>query len=143
MTLQFDMTPRITAANPKVEGDSRRVAIEHGPLAYCMERIDQPDSAGLDGFSLPLNEKTGTRIEAALDSSLLGGIVAPRAPGLELDAAQPSGSRQLLYRTMDVTATKPFSLKLIPYYTFANREPSAMQVWIPYVRRNRWSSRSL
>jgi DUF1680 family protein len=141
MTLPFDMTPRTTAANPKVEGDSRGVAIEHGPLAYCMQQIDQPESAALDGFSLALNEKTGTRIEAALDSSLLGGIVALRAPGKELDAAQPSGSRQLLYRTMDVTATKPLSLKLIPYHTFAHREPSAMQVRIPYVRCNRWSSR--
>jgi hypothetical protein len=30
-----------------------------------------------------------------------------------------------------VTAT-PTSLKLIPYYAWANRGPSAMQVWIPY-----------
>lgn len=25
------------------------------------------------------------------------------------------------------------SLKLIPYYAWANREPSSMQIWIPYI----------
>jgi DUF1680 family protein len=25
-------------------------------------------------------------------------------------------------------------VRLIPYYTFDNREPTTMQVWIPYLR---------
>jgi DUF1680 family protein len=28
-------------------------------------------------------------------------------------------------------AETPTTLRLIPYYAWANREPSAMQVWIP------------
>lgn len=132
ITLQFDMTPRITAANRRVESDSRRVAVERGPLVYCMEQIDQAEAAPLDGFSLVLNEHTETQIEAAYDSNLLDGIVALRAPGLY--AAGASGEGQPLYHSMTESSTRPVSLRLIPYYTFANREPSAMQVWIPYVR---------
>ena len=44
ITLQFDMTPRITAANSRVESDRHRVAIERGPLVYCMEQIDQTEA---------------------------------------------------------------------------------------------------
>jgi len=132
VTLQFDMTPRITAANPRVESDSGRVAVERGPLVYCMEQIDQPEAAPLDDFSLTLNEHTDTQIEAAYDSNLLDGIVALRAPGFY--AAGAAGLGQPLYHPMTVSSTKPVSLRLIPYYTFANREASAMQVWIPYVR---------
>ena len=28
----------------------------------------------------------------------------------------------------------PTTVRLIPYYAWANREPAAMQVWIPYVQ---------
>jgi DUF1680 family protein len=132
ITLQFDMTPRITAANPRVESDTRRIAVERGPLVYCMEQIDQPETAPLDGFSIGLNENTNQQIAAAYDSNLLDGIVVLRAPGLY--AGGDSGLGRALYGAMTVSSTKPVSLRLIPYYTFANREPSAMQVWIPYVR---------
>jgi hypothetical protein len=132
ITLQFDMTPRITAANPRVESNNRRVAVERGPLVYCMEQIDQPESASLDDLSLALNEHTEKQIEATYDASVLDGTVLLRAPGIY--AAGDSGSGQALYRAAAATSTKPVSLRLIPYYTFANRGPSAMQVWIPYTR---------
>ena len=130
--LQFDMTPRVTAADPKVESDARRVAIERGPLVYCMEQIDQPDTAPLDGYSLVLNGARQTRIEESFDAGLLGGVVALRASGTY--TAPDSTQGQALYRSEPVEAAKPVTIKLIPYYAFANRAASPMQVWIPYVR---------
>ena len=132
VTLQFDMTPRLTAANPKAESDSRRVAVERGPLVYCMEQIDQPESAPLDSFSLALHDGAEKEIQTAFDADLLGGVVVMRAPGFY--AAGALSPNQTLYRPVTETPTKPVSLKLIPYYTFANRAPSAMQVWIAYIR---------
>jgi DUF1680 family protein len=35
------MTPRQTAANPRVVEDNGKVAVERGPLVYCVERVDQ------------------------------------------------------------------------------------------------------
>src|ERR1017187_5337607 len=132
IAVQFDMTPRITAANPRVEHDARRVAIERGPLVYCMEQIDQPESAPLDGYSLALTEQGAKQIEAAFDPAVLGGVVVLRAPGI--CAPGDPGPGPALYHPLALTQAKAVSLKLIPYYAFANRAASAMQVWIPYVR---------
>jgi DUF1680 family protein len=40
----------------------------------------------------------------------------------------------LYYPTSESVEAKavPTTLKLIPYYAWANRGPAAMQVWIPY-----------
>ena len=47
-------------------------------------------------------------------------------------------SEQPLYQTLEV-AMRPggreVELTFIPYYAWANREPAAMQVWIPYVKQ--------
>jgi DUF1680 family protein len=130
--IRFDMTPRLTAANPKVESDAGRVAVERGPLVYCMEQTDQPGSAPLDSYTLAVHPDSEKQIESAFDANLLGGVVALRAPGLY--SARPSTPERGLYGALEETASKPVSLTLIPYYTFANREASPMQVWIPYSR---------
>ena len=129
--LRFDMTPRLTAANPKVEEDTRRVAIERGPLVYCMEQIDQAESGALDGFSLVVNEGTEKRIDTIFESQVLGGIVMLRAPGLY--SAAPAELSQMLYAPLIASSKRQVTLSLIPYYAFGNRQASAMQVWIPCV----------
>jgi len=132
IALGLDMAPRITSANRSVESDNRKVAIERGPLVYCMEKLDQPDSASLDDFSLALNQRTERQIEAAYDSNTLDGVVLLHAPGIH--APGDSALNQALYHAAAVAPAKRVSLKLVPYYTFANRDSSAMQVWIPYTR---------
>ena len=44
--IEFAMTPRLVRANPLVREDAGRVALERGPLVYCLEQPDQP------GFNL-------------------------------------------------------------------------------------------
>jgi len=41
--IAMDMEPRLVAANPKVEDDLGRLAIEKGPIVYCAEWPDNPD----------------------------------------------------------------------------------------------------
>jgi DUF1680 family protein len=62
---------------------------------------------------------------------LLDGVVVLEHQGSQ-EEAPPSNS---LYFAADTPppAANPATLKLIPYYSWANREPSEMQVWIPYI----------
>jgi len=137
VSLHFDMTPQILAATGRVESDARRVAIQRGPLVYCMEQIDQEPAAAMDAYSIDLNGVATDRIKATYEPSLLGGVTVLRAPG-QVDERTPTSSDQL-YRSIEVSParSKSATLTLIPYYAWANREPCAMQVWIPYVRRDR------
>jgi DUF1680 family protein len=39
--LRLDTAPRLTAANLRVRDNIGKVAVERGPLVYCMEAVDQ------------------------------------------------------------------------------------------------------
>ncbi len=137
--LAFDMQPRVIKANPAVADDTGRVALERGPLVYCMERLNQTATASgnantggasqgttdLDLYSAHLTGKT----TAHFDPALLDGVMVLEHAG-RLSGAPAAGA---LYGAAVAgrTAAAEASLRLIPYYAWANREPAAMQVWIP------------
>lgn len=133
VTLDFEMTPRLTAANPRVRDSFGRVAVERGPLVYAMEEIDQKGAGSLFDLYLDLQGgRSGFREAYAADK--LGGIVELRHAGLE---AEPPSATRPLYEPFAGDGKlrgRPRELVLIPYYAFANREPTAMAVWIPYHR---------
>ncbi len=136
--LAFDMRPQVIRANPAVAEDTGRIALERGPLVYCMEHLDQvaataggtkgrenpASGAGLSLYSAHLSGETTARF----DPALLDGLVVLEHPG-SLSNPPPAGA---LYQAA-VAGPPPAaaaSLRLIPYYAWANREPAAMQVWI-------------
>ncbi|WP_263351221.1 glycoside hydrolase family 127 protein [Acidicapsa acidisoli] len=130
--ISFDMQPKLVHANPAVADDMGRVAIQRGPIVYCMEQLDQKaGSAPIEfyGYSAHLTGETTSSFEP----NLLGGVVALEHPGSFAGAP----ATEALYSTGEPSAAKAepaTKLKLIPYYAWANREDSSMQVWIPYIR---------
>jgi DUF1680 family protein len=129
--LSFDMTPRVLRANPAVTENTGRVAFQRGPIVFCMEGLDQatpPRQRNLAGFSVKASGTT----TAAYDAALLEGVVVLEHQGSQ-EEAPPSTSLYFAADTPQPEAS-PATLKLIPYYSWANREPSEMQVWIPYIR---------
>ena len=52
VSLSFDMKPRTVTADLRVEADRDKVAVECGPLVYCVESVD---NGGVDIFSEPLS----------------------------------------------------------------------------------------
>jgi len=132
ITLRFDMSPRLTVANSRAESDFRKVAVERGPLVYCMEQTDQPEAAPLEGYSLALRDNAAKEFQTVSDAQTLGGITAIHAPGFH--TAAQSGATQPLYQPLALAERKAVTLKFIPYYAFANRGNWSMQVWVPYSR---------
>jgi len=123
--LRFDMKPRLTRADYRVRDNIGKVAVERGPLVYCLEGVDQPAGAAFWESALSLKEKF-TEFRKA---DMAGRPVALKARGV---ARSADGS---LYSTLAASKAgeKPVELVLIPYYAFANRGTTPMQVWIPYV----------
>ena len=129
--LSFDMTTHLLKANPAVTEDRGRVAFQRGPVVFCMEQLDQGDARpgmNLADYTVHLEGST----EQHFEPELLGGVIVLRHPGI----INPSATETGLYFPAAMQETrgtdKPTTLKLIPYYAWANREESAMQVWIPY-----------
>jgi hypothetical protein len=129
VTLTFDMKPRLTASNPLVRENAERVAVERGPLVYCLE---QPDNAAVRLFDAEITPALPFGEERRPD--MLGGIVVLKQEGVE--SASPLSAKPL-YQSLPETefATRPVELTLIPYYAWANRGPDQMEVWISLAKK--------
>jgi DUF1680 family protein len=132
--LTLDMSPLLLTADPRIETDRKRVAIQRGPLVYCMEGLDQPEVQSLDQFAVLLNANTVKDIRAHFKADTLGGIVTLDIPGT-MSARTPPTPGTLIYNPVNLALGQrtPVSLRLIPYYAFANRADTTMQVWLPYI----------
>ncbi len=123
LTLHLPMAPTLMEAHPLVEADRWQVAIQHGPIVYCLEECDQP---------VPL-ERLAVRLDGVLratyDSGFLGGVVLIEGEGEALDAPEAWG--ETLYRPL--RARQQVRFRAIPYYAWDNRTACPMRVWVPGV----------
>ena len=118
--LILDMPVELIQANPAVRADAGKIAIQRGPLVYCLEESDNGDN--LSAISVPLD----ANLTAEFSKDLLGGIVT-----IECDACRTDESDWgiNLYRTASKNE-KPVRIKAVPYSVWGNRGPGEMQVWI-------------
>ncbi|MBS4219146.1 glycoside hydrolase family 127 protein [Bacillus sp. FJAT-49711] len=108
-------------SNPKVRQNINHVAIQRGPIVYCLESIDNIESLQKIGIC-----KDG-KFDEDFIPSLLDGVVKISGEGIVLD---DSGWDNKLY-IADKPNTSPYKFTAIPYYAWDNREPGEMRVWIP------------
>jgi len=120
VTLDLPMPVARVYAHPAVAADAGSVALQRGPLIYCLEQTDH--AAALDRIVLP----ESADLSGQFEPELLDGVVAIGGAALALDDADWDGA---LYRTTS-PATQPCALKAIPYYAWDKRAPGAMRVWI-------------
>ena len=107
--LDFPMDVRRIVANDNAEDLRGKVALERGPVVYCLEANDQSDHHVFNKYVLQ-NSMT-----ARYDKGLLGGIVV-----LDGQAKQVEQSG----------VVSDISIRAIPYAVWNNRGPQPMEVWI-------------
>lgn len=118
LTLHFDMTPFAIEASPHVQNNAGRIAIQRGPVVYCLEGVD--NGIDLRDVHIDLNQPI-----TAEDSDWCG-LPVLHAVGWRRD---PIAFGDALYRrAADARQVQP--LTFIPYYSFANRGETEMIVWI-------------
>lgn len=107
-------------AHPGVHADAGKVAIQRGPVVYCLEEID--NGKNLWALSLPCE----VPLEARPDSLLLGGTVVIEGSALQRGEAAWADN---LYSNEPPVNT-PVRIRAVPYHLWGNRDPGAMLVWI-------------
>lgn len=108
--LELPMEVRRIKANDQVEDNRGMLAMERGPIVYCLEGIDQPDSVVFNKF-IPADAKIG----ATFDANLLKGVMVLTGTAKEVEK---DGS------------IKDVPFKAIPYSTWNNRGAGQMEVWV-------------
>jgi DUF1680 family protein len=124
--LDLPMPVRLVESHPYVAENRGRVALMRGPLLYCVEAAD---NLGYDLRDIVLD---GEIPSARFAPDLLDGIAVldVRAHTMKPD----SDWNESLYRTVgpngDHRDAGIRDVVAIPYYSWANREPGAMLVWL-------------
>jgi uncharacterized protein len=131
VTLELPMTPRLTASNPYVRENLGKVAVERGPLVYCMEGIDQPAGSTVFDWAFDLRGGDRPTFREQWKPDLLGGVTVLQHSAVRIPAAGPDADLYQAFRPKTGSSASG-TVTLIPYYTFHNRDITSMQVWIPY-----------
>jgi hypothetical protein len=105
VTLELPMDVRRVLTHHKVAAHRGPVALERGPVVYCLESVD--NGGELQDIELPVN----TAVSAEPRPDLLGGVTVIQAQGLRSDT--------------------PTVLTFVPYYAWAHRGAGQMKVWVP------------
>jgi len=114
VTLSLPMPVRRVTAHERVLEDRGKVALERGPLLFCLEGQDNPEGQVLN---LVIPDTVSLRTRYA--SGLLGGVQLIEGTAIPV--------RRQLDGTITGEQERPFTA--IPYYAWAHRGPSAMTVW--------------
>ena len=129
VVLELAMPARYTVADPRLDAARGCVAIERGPLVYCLEAADLPEGVAADDVSVDTTqtpvvaeERDPRLATVGLDVTMLH---RPREvagwPYQDRSDAVPSG----------VDRAARLSVRVHPYYAWANRGDGPMRVWIP------------
>jgi uncharacterized protein len=122
--LDFPMAPKLMTANPLVEEALGQVAIQRGPVVYCLESADLPAGAKISDVALLVPAHLTTKFEP----HLLGGVTVIKGKVWLRAAAQWSGR---LYRELSSPNGKNVSARFVPYSVWGNRGVGEMTVWLP------------
>ena len=111
---RFAMPVRRVLSHDNVEHNHGRVAVERGPVVYCVEGADH------DGKVLDLYLEDDVELTPKHRPDVLGGIT------------MLTGTAQRARRAQDGSVEgRPAKLTMIPYYAWCHRGANEMAVWLP------------
>ncbi len=112
--VELPMPVRQVAAHESVADDRGKVALERGPVVFCVEGLDN------GGKVSDLQVPEGVWFTARFRDDLLRGVMTVE------------GEVKRLRRGDDGVAveSRPHDLVAVPYSTWANRGPGEMEVWL-------------
>jgi len=129
VVLVLPLEPRFTVADPRLDAARGAVAVEYGPLVYCLEAVDNPGHR-LDDLIID----TAVPPEVVLVDGPLGGVAMIRTGGrVRARSGASWWPYRLAGRPSGEEPGESVSLTAVPYYTWGNREPGAMRIWVPIV----------
>lgn len=120
---ELPMSIRRMQADPRAADCVGRIALQRGPLVYCLEAVDH--SFSIRRFALPRESALTTEFRP----DLLDGVTLLRGTGLIPRDSRMGDWGGALYEPAPPGHIVDFTA--VPYYAWANRTAGDMLVWIP------------
>ncbi|MCL2187244.1 MAG: glycoside hydrolase family 127 protein [Defluviitaleaceae bacterium] len=123
ISITLPMPVEMIHAHPSVRENAGKVAVQRGPVVYCLEEAD-------NGRDLHRIFLTGdVDFATGYDADFFGGAVKIKAVGQRLS---PEENDALYRKGLPQTQSEDAVLTWIPYYLWANRAVGEMTCWINY-----------
>lgn len=121
---ELEMPVELIQSNPKVRANAGKVAIQRGPLVYCLEETD--NGANLQAVSLCIDRP----MTAEFNAGKFGGMVEIHGEGKGTDESSWNNE---LYRPFERKEVD-IGIKAVPYCLWGNRSAGEMSVWMRFVQ---------
>jgi uncharacterized protein len=125
VTYRMDMPIQTVWAHPAVRYLQGRLALQRGPIVYCLEGVDH-EGIVLDRIAIDPKQVLSNDFEAEYRADLLGGVSVLRGTARMIDDV---GWEDKLYRHTE-PSSKALRLTAVPYYAWDNRASGEMRVWL-------------
>jgi hypothetical protein len=102
-------------ARDELTQDNGRIALQRGPIVYCVEAIDNNGKAW--NIAAPISTSFTTEAFSILDEKVVSLVANMPVVQMNEDGLSIQTTNQ--------------KIRAIPYYTWCNRGSDAMQVWLP------------
>jgi uncharacterized protein len=122
--LELPTPARLIEAHPLIEETRNQVAVQRGPVVYCLESPDLTAGVRVQDIVVPIDAE----LTAEFEPELLGGVSVVTTEAYARPAGDWTGA---LYRPVVRDGEMPIRVQFIPYYAWSNRGPSEMTVWLP------------
>ena len=119
---RLHMPVDVVRAHPKVIQDAGMVAVQRGPVVYCLEEAD--NGSDLHNLSIDPNGE----FKEMFSESKLSGIVEVSCPAKRISEA--GWDEYELYAANHKPLHEKTTARFIPYYAWNNRGEGEMRVWI-------------
>ena len=128
--LDLPMDVRRIVANDNAEDLRGKVALERGPVVFCLEGNDQKDNTVFNKYIL-----NSAEITSHFEKDLLGGVVVLEGKAKQLDiVAHELVAHEVVahasQRGNTDIAINDVTFRAIPYSTWNNRGQQQMEVWV-------------
>lgn len=120
--LLLPMPVRRLKAHPRIEADRGRMALQRGPLVYCLEAVD--NGGHVQNLVIPPDVPLTTQHR----TDLLGGVTVIKGQALALQ--RTAWPEALYLASTTVPGATHVEFTAIPYFANANRAPGEMAVWM-------------
>jgi uncharacterized protein len=128
VVLEIDVSPRLTAPSPRIDAVRGCLALERGPIVYCVEQRDV--AGGPDLADVAVDPVAGPVERGPVEQ--LGGLPCVALTGAVRTLDGWRHGEYLDVREVPASApAAPTQLLAVPYFAWANRGEGGMRVWIP------------
>jgi DUF1680 family protein len=123
IVMELPMRVKLIRANPLVEEAFSQVAVQRGPIVYCLESQDIPQDIRISDLAIPSGIRFREKCISICNSCLIA------LEGKANIISRGKWDRDL-YRELPAEKPETVRIRLIPYYAWGNRGKSEMSVWM-------------